>query len=376
VSESTDTTPRPIRAATDQSAFLSDQRALARQWHFVGFLEDVANEGDWIRSRLGAEQIFVQRFDTGLRGFVNRCAHRHHPIRSGDRGNGPVVCPFHQWRYDRDGLAYGIPKCLEVFGKSARELDARLRPVEVETIGLFVFGRVGDGPDLADWLGPGREVLEHLGNAKALRPRIDRQVKAHWSFLMQISLDDYHLAGVHPTTFGKNGYLDTKTLRYVRFSAHSAYFSSMDEGVFDHFIEACRAGKWNTQGYKIFQFFPHLIVVVSQAPTILGKTVSVIIVQHLEPLAHNLTRSRMRFFAMGDLDDLKARTILPFVSAGAWLTARRIHDEDNACCEQLQDVAEGVDTPPLISAQETRISWFDEDYARMTTVTSDAPGGR
>lgn len=349
---------------TEQQGFRDEQRALARHWQFLGHACDVAAEGDWIRTVLGGEQVFVQRFGVGLRGFVNRCAHRFHPIRTIDRGNGPVICPFHEWRYDHTGLAYGIPKCREVFGRSPKELNARLTPVEIATAGGLIFGRRGEGPDLADWLGPGRAILEHLKLARPLRYSFSRTVRAHWSLLMQISLDDYHLAGVHPTTFGRHGYLDTNALRYFRFPPHSAYFAAEDAGALERMVAECTAGTWRPDGYRILQFFPNLIVVLVPAPAVLGTRHDYLLVQHLEPLAHDRTRTRTRFFSFPGGGVLR-RLLAPFVAAGTWMVAARVHSEDNACVERLQTMARGIEAVPWISAQEVRVGWFDEEYARL-----------
>lgn len=350
---------------TDPTAFRAEQRALARHWQFLGHAGDVAKEGDWFRTVLGGEQVFVQRFREGLCGFVNRCAHRFHPIRTAERGNGPVVCPFHEWRYDHSGLAFGIPRCREVFGRSPKELNARLTSIELATAGGLIFGRHGSGPDLGHWLGPGQSILDYLGRARPLSLRIDSMIAAHWTLVMQITLDDYHLVGVHPSTFGRHGYLETDILRYFRFAPHSAYFTGQDEGALDRMAAECAAGTWKLDCYRIMQFFPNLVVVLFQTPLVLGKRYDFMVVLHIEPLAHDRTRLVKRFFSLGGAGSYLHRALAPFVNTATWLIARRIQGEDNACVERLQTTAAGIDAPPLISAQETRIAWFDEDYARL-----------
>src|SRR5271170_653230 len=125
----------------DEAAFRREQAQLARVWTFLGHAEDVANDGDWFRSTLATRSVFVQRFGSELRGFENRCAHRFYPVRTADKGNGPIVCGFHHWRYNKDGLALGIPLCDEIYGVIPEELNARLNPIEIATCGALVFGR-------------------------------------------------------------------------------------------------------------------------------------------------------------------------------------------------------------------------------------------
>ena len=53
--------------------------------------------------------------------------------------------------------------------------------------------------------------------------RYGGEVPANWKFLTHVTLDDYHIVAVHPSTFGANGYLKAKEVTYARFGRHSAY---------------------------------------------------------------------------------------------------------------------------------------------------------
>ena len=125
------------RTLIDPIAFASEQEKLSRVWSFLGLLTEISNDGDWFRVSLGGQLIFVQRFGDELRGFENRCAHRFYPVRTDERGNGPIRC----WQYDKEGRAIGVPKCQEMFGVTPRELGARPAPVEIATCGALIFGR-------------------------------------------------------------------------------------------------------------------------------------------------------------------------------------------------------------------------------------------
>src|SRR5215467_8090535 len=111
------------RSLVDPTAFALEQARLAHVWTFLGLAHDLARDGDWMTASLGTRSVFVQRFGDELRGFENVCAHRFHPLRTGERGNGPLVCGFHHWRYDKDGRAIGIPACEQTFGMVSRALD-------------------------------------------------------------------------------------------------------------------------------------------------------------------------------------------------------------------------------------------------------------
>jgi len=91
---------------------------------------------------VGLEKLQLNYKWNALRGFENVCAHRFYPLRTKDKGNGPIRCGFHHWQNSKDGLAVGIPKCQELYGVSPRELDARLKPVEIAIYGSLRVRRV------------------------------------------------------------------------------------------------------------------------------------------------------------------------------------------------------------------------------------------
>jgi phenylpropionate dioxygenase-like ring-hydroxylating dioxygenase large terminal subunit len=121
--------PAWARALVDPAAFEYEQAQLAQVWTLLGSTTDVPNDGDWFRTTLGGRSVFVQRFGDTLRGFENLCAHRFYPLRTADTGNGVIRCGFHHWQYNEEGRAIGIPICKEMFGRTPRELFARLNPV-------------------------------------------------------------------------------------------------------------------------------------------------------------------------------------------------------------------------------------------------------
>jgi phenylpropionate dioxygenase-like ring-hydroxylating dioxygenase large terminal subunit len=375
--------PDWVCAMTNENDFKAEQAALGRLWTFLGFASDIPETNDWFRTTLGGRSIFVQRFEIGIRAFENRCAHRFFPLRTEDKGRGPVVCGFHHWRYNAEGLALGIPKCMEMFGKTPREMDARLPSVEIALCGTMIFGRWPDGPDgsLDDWLGAGRDILAHLVSSPPASNRFERSVAAHWKLLMAISLDDYHIVAVHPTTFGKNGYLPQEIVRYIRFGSHSAYMPGGSEAALEEMAEACRREGYVPKRYRIFQFFPNLIVAQIRATNYLGESYWFVLVQHLIAEAHDRTRSISRFallpFPAGapTWRQWARRHALPWIKLGFKYYARKVHIEDNEACETLQEATSLVNGPPILAAQEERVRWFEEEYARHTATVFTDPAG-
>lgn len=369
--------PLWARAMTNEADFRAEQDKLGTLWSFLGFTPDIPEVNDWFRTTLGGRSIFIQRFEIGIRAFENRCAHRFFPLRTEAKGSGPVVCGFHHWRYNADGLALGIPKCQEMFGKTPRELDARLAPVEIELCGTMIFGRLtgghvsGDGVTLKEWLGEGFDILTYLSATPTPMRRIEKTVRAHWKLMMEISLDDYHIVAVHPTTFGKDGYLKQENVRYFRFGAHSAYIPGGEPGALRDIERECRERGYFPHRYRIFQFFPNLIVAVIRAVDYLGETYWFLLVQNLIPEAHDRTRSLTQFFPLPFREkgpgwrQLARRLAMPWIALGFDYYTRKVHIEDNEACESLQSATGLINGPPVLAAHEERVKWFEEEYARI-----------
>ncbi len=354
--------------------FRQEQAEIGKLWNLVGLATDVAKNGDWFRSMLGGRSIFVQRFDDELRGFENVCAHRFYPIRTEDKGNGPVRCGFHHWQYNKDGLALGIPKCQEMFGAIPRELGARLKPIEIATCGVLVFARFPSSnhqQSLQEYLGPGFDILSAMWSVKSAPYVEQTEVKANWKLGHHISLDDYHIVAVHPSSFGKNGYLPLDVVKYYRFGRHSAYFYD-PEGpangpALEAMARACREGTYRPDSYRILQFFPNLVCLHFAA----GLTYYVLI-QHYVPIAHDRTLLRSIYaeapFPPVDVSfvqGLARRIARPFVPWVMPYYMRKIVQEDNEVCEHMQTIVDQIDGPQILGRHEERIAWFEENYAEV-----------
>jgi phenylpropionate dioxygenase-like ring-hydroxylating dioxygenase large terminal subunit len=366
--------PLWIRAAVDDDTFGYEQAALGKLWTFVGFTTDIPNEGDWFRTRLGGRSIFVQRFDDGLRAFENRCAHRFYPLRTKDKGNGPILCGFHHWRYNSDGVAVGIPNCQEMFGTIPREMNARIARLDVDTCGHLIFARFPSErrDTLRAYLAEGFAILETLCSPTKRPHRVKQTIHAHWKFSHHISLDDYHIVAVHPSSFGKQGYLKFGSFQYYRFGSHSAHYSSPDPGHLKATEQQCRDGSYQPSHYAIYNIFPNLVVTQFRVIAF-GRSFWFVNVAHYHPVAPNETRVLAWFFhapLSGDEKpwELKLRPYFdPWTLPVVAHFAAKIMVEDNQACEGQQFTAREVDAEQRLGGQEERIVWFEEAYTAALT---------
>lgn len=359
--------PRWAVALGDQNAFKQEQARLGRVWTFLGLTLDVAKDGDWFTAELGGRSVFVQRFGDQLKGFENRCAHRFYPLRTKETGNGPIKCGFHEWTYNQDGRAVSIPRCRELFGMTPRELNARIAPIEVATCGSLVFGRFQhprDTQSLRDFVGEAAPIIETMCTMTRQPRKLTLMIEANWKLCYHISLDDYHSPAVHPTTFGKGGYLAREALRYFRFGSHNAFFPGADENALQAMIEGCKDGTYRPVRYRIFQFFPNLLIALFRAQHWYVN------VQQYVPVAHD--RSFLRSWYFRAPFDMGQNTIARWYDALSEpgraqvveYFIRKVHAEDNVVVERLQTVASQLGGWPQVGYAEERIKWFEEAYAK------------
>jgi len=369
------------RALVSPDAFAQEQAQLAHIWTFLGFTQDLARDGDWIRASIATRSVFVQRFGSELKGFENLCAHRFYPLRTTDSGNGPVVCGFHHWRYDKDGQALGIPACEDTFGMVSRALDARLTPIDIATCGALVFGRFvapHATQSLEEYLGDGFPALAALSRWRAKPEFLLIPTNANWRLSQHVTMDDYHIAAVHPQSFGRAGYLKRQDLTYTRFGLHSAYLGTDVGGAFEEYVTSCHDDSQQSSHYTIFQILPNLILAHARTD---GAFYSCVLHQYV-PLAHD--RSLLRAWIYPAPFDGRhnwlarwSRPITqPFRTRIVARAVQRIFREDIAVCERLQQVAHQFDKAPRLGALEERIAWFEESYRRLVahpTASSECP---
>lgn len=363
--------PNWAQTLTDPQAFRDEQRRLAHVWTFLGLAEDVAREGDWFRASIATRSVFVQRFGEELRGFENVCAHRFYPLRLAAKGNGPVICGFHHWQYNREGHVVGVPICRMVYGKPPHELGARLQPIELATCGSMIFGRF-PSPEttqsLERYLGEAFPILQAMTQITARPSYRERDIHAHWKLNLHITLDDYHGPSIHPTTFGRHGYLPSLSMRrYFRLGANSAYLFSEDEDCFEKLLTGCRNGTYRSEHFFVFQILPNLVVAHVDA----DRPFWYCNIMQYSPVAPDRTAFRSWSYPAPFAADFSwfARATRPITDLFRhpiyFHYYKRVVDEDAAVCERIQEVAHQIEKAPLLGAQEERIGWFEESIRTL-----------
>jgi phenylpropionate dioxygenase-like ring-hydroxylating dioxygenase large terminal subunit len=355
----------------DPEIFRDEQARLARVWTFLGFSHQLAKDGDWFRALIATRSVFVQRFGDELRGFENRCAHRSFPLRNADQGNGPILCGFHHWRYDKEGRAIGVPQCNRLFAGSPADLDARLNPIELATCGSLIFGRfraTGDNQTLKQFLGESFDILSAISAASAPPKLITRTVEANWRLCFHANVEDYHPPTIHPGTFGKGGYANPDRIGYFRFGWHSAYFNNPEPDAMTQMAADCRAGTWRSTSYRVFHIFPDLTISHLRAH---WENWFIVLVQYA-PVSPSRSIMRAWYFRAPfptkpprwydrltrPVTDLYRWFAMPHVVA--WVLG-----QDNVICEAQQTIAQQLSPAPILGALEERLAWYEEAYTEL-----------
>jgi Rieske 2Fe-2S family protein len=127
----------------------------------------------------------------------NVCRHRGTQICSEPQGKvGRLVCPYHQWAYDRDGALVSCRGMQEGLDKGR----LGLLQAHVRELGGMVFVSLAENPPdfapAAEMIGP---VVRPQGMSRAKVAKIvDYEVAANWKIVWENNRECYHCNVNHP----------------------------------------------------------------------------------------------------------------------------------------------------------------------------------
>jgi Rieske 2Fe-2S family protein len=177
---------------------LDMERVFRRRWLFVGYTCQVPHPGDYFTFEIGNDSLIVIRDDAGeVRAHFNTCRHRGSRICAEPAGHvGKLVCPYHQWVYERDGRLAGARWMGTDFDKSCYPLQA----AHVQVLAGLIYVCLADEPPDFE---PARRTIEPfilphgLDRAKVCFSK-DYTIRANWKLLVENNRECYHCPGGHP----------------------------------------------------------------------------------------------------------------------------------------------------------------------------------
>lgn len=189
-------------------------------WQCVGRESDVPNPGDYLTCTLGDQPMLVIRDDNGvLRSMHNVCPHRGARMLDGQGHCNRIICPYHGWKFDREGNLKGLPRaeCFPTLDQST----TRLMEGRVGTWGGFIFVHPEpEGESLQDYLAGFPAYLEQYEQPWEALQEVDRwfyEEPANWKFPVENYLECYHLPVVHAQSLRC---FDASGIRYTPSGRH------------------------------------------------------------------------------------------------------------------------------------------------------------
>ena len=184
---------------TDHAIFeLEWKNIWSKYWLFAGTTAEIPKAGDYFTYQGYNDSVIIIRGDKGeVFAHYNTCRHRGSLICLKERGNSPkLMCPYHQWVYNKDGSLFKSRLMPENFDKSMHGLH----PVHVEVVSGLIFISLSDNPpdfsqvthDFKPFLDPYK-----VDNAKVAY-RQSYELRTNWKLVAENFRECYHCGIAHP----------------------------------------------------------------------------------------------------------------------------------------------------------------------------------
>jgi len=138
----------PPEAYTSQDWFQEEQERIFKTlWQFATPKMLLSKNNAFVRRRIAGLDIVVQNMNGVIRAFENVCLHRLSPIQNEDQGIRVLACPYHGWRYGKDGEVLHIPMHDECYRFPSQERSSfKLKQFHIYELGQLVFINLSEIP--------------------------------------------------------------------------------------------------------------------------------------------------------------------------------------------------------------------------------------
>jgi glycine betaine catabolism A len=184
---------------TDQQIFdLEWKKIWSHYWLFAGTTAEIPKAGDFFTYQANHDSIIIIRGDKGeIFAHYNTCRHRGSVVCLKERGNSPkLMCPYHQWVYNKDGSLFKARLMPEDFDKSSHGLE----PVKLEVVSGLIFISLSENPpDFAPVIRDFKPFLDPYKVDKAkVAFRKSYELKTNWKLVAENFRECYHCGIAHP----------------------------------------------------------------------------------------------------------------------------------------------------------------------------------
>ncbi len=328
-------------------------------WNYIGNLSDFKNTNDFISLSIAGVPIVVQNVKGTIKAFKNICSHRHSLLQTEAFGNRQLMCPYHGWSYNENGIPKGIPK-KPLFDFSEGDLEClKLKQYKIEFCGNFVFINLSDSSDsLYEYLGSGFFAeIEKISNS--LGEQVDyneMKIQANWKILVENTLESYHVNLIHTNSFmrlGANG------LNFQFFNNHSVWNANLklseNEGVQEKIHRPFQNRPFKIGGYKHILVFPNLLI-----STTYGISFNISLIS---PVNESNSIFKSFVFLTASENESNSNSAIKNMYRDSLIDFNRnVFNEDKEICEKVQFGVKHSHFSGELSDEEERVCEFQKAY--------------
>ncbi len=172
----------------------------SRIWHVAGRTAEVQEPGDYVVHNFLKESVICIKQDDGsVKAFYNSCRHRGMRLVSGSSSSETISCPYHGWRYGKDGVLQHAQDPHD-FPQGDPCGKVKLKELRCSIWGGFVWYCLDDSaPSLMEYLHPLPEVYKNYPMDTAVRVAWYRiALNTNWKFVTDNFSESYHTRTAHP----------------------------------------------------------------------------------------------------------------------------------------------------------------------------------
>jgi phenylpropionate dioxygenase-like ring-hydroxylating dioxygenase large terminal subunit len=172
-----------------------------RSWHFATHTDDLKEPGDvYIRTIAGVPIVLVRDLDRTIRGFINICRHRGHPVVKEGGNRVKLRCDYHGWSYGLNGELAHAPR--QETDETFDPKQFGLVPIQVQVWGPMIWVNIDlTAPPFFQWIEGMPEVMrEHGMNVEDYVFGIQHEweINCNWKIFQDNTIECYHCPTAHP----------------------------------------------------------------------------------------------------------------------------------------------------------------------------------
>ncbi|MCG9737610.1 Rieske 2Fe-2S domain-containing protein [Shewanella insulae] len=330
-----------------------------KSWVFVGFKDQISQNHDFITLQVGNTPVVVQNFNGELSALLNVCSHRKAKLQTAQRGNRPLLCPYHCWSYKSDGALSGVPQNRTDFGlDDLAKKKLALKQFSLASCGNMLFVRVAkEGPGLEEFLGPYFNILEEISN-DFVDPvqQGNYHWETNWKLACETVLEVYHVAGTHPETFAK---FAKPEVEVAHFNGHTTGNTPLQDAPKKWWAGARKHLKLEQSAsyseYNHFFIYPNLAIGLTNG--------SLMSLQTYEPKGTTQSQLNFQLRMMRRLDGgATSDAVKAAIKANFTEFNHTILEEDRLVAESCQANMQSVDSAGILGKCEERILHFHDAW--------------